>query len=316
MIKNRFLIFIAALSLAAAMFAMSGCNKKTDSPTGVDTGASGLTATVNPVSVTVGGSQQTVVGGGTAPYSVQTEPTATIATASISSATMTIHGIAVGSTSMVVKDSSNPAKTVTIQITVTSGGSGGGGTWATLGSMSFSTTLLTTSTVRSFSASGLPNANYTGTGGAGAYYSASSKMMIIFGYRPTSYTGRVDLAILELFTTGTSFTTGTYSLASSGTNYGICVYEAQISATDTASYLVTSGTATLSTLTSSSAAGTFSGGGLYVTNSGVYDTFTLSSGTFNVPVFASGLAQQMSPNDLRMRDAVENIIRKAKTQKH
>ena len=282
-------------------------------PIKVTSAVTALSASVSPVSVGVGSDQSTVISGGTTPYSIQTAPSSSYATASISSAMVTVHGVAAGSTSMVVKDASSPAKTLTIQISVSTGG---GGTWATSGSLSFTTTLQTTSTVRSFSTSGIPNGDYTGTGGAGAYYSASSKMLIIFAYRPNSYATKADLTILELFSTGTSFTTGTYNLTSSGTNYGTFVYEAQISATDTASYLLTSGTATLSTLTGSAAAGTFTGSGLYVTGSGTVDMFTLTSGTFNVPIFSVGLAQQVSPNDLKMREVVENIIRKAKARQH
>jgi hypothetical protein len=56
--------------------------------------------------------------GSTAPYSIQTMPAGTIATATINNGILTILGVGQGTTSVVVQDSSTPAQTITFNITV------------------------------------------------------------------------------------------------------------------------------------------------------------------------------------------------------
>ncbi|MCX6138203.1 MAG: hypothetical protein NTV54_11985 [Ignavibacteriales bacterium] len=306
--KKRFLLVMAILSVAVAMLLMTGCDKKSDPVTGTNDTNPILTFSASTDTIRVVADQTnntTYLSNGTRPFSILTAPNSAVATAVISGSTVTVLGVAAGSTSMVVKDNSSPVKTLTISITVSTGGSS---TWTTSGSLSFSTTLTTTSTVRSFSVSGIANSDYTGSGGAGAIYSASSKILWVFAYKPNSYSSTADLVILELFTTAATLTTGSYSLNGTGTNYGTMIYDVRITATDTAYYMTSSGTANLTTLTSSAAAGTFSGGGMYTTGSGAFDLFTLSNGTFNVPSIAIGKAELASPGEIALRNSIESIV--------
>ncbi len=78
----------------------------------------GLTATPGSVRLLPGGSAAVSVGGGTKPDMIVANPSAGVATASIVDTTVTIHGVAVGSTSMRVGDQSTPQKYVDIAITV------------------------------------------------------------------------------------------------------------------------------------------------------------------------------------------------------
>ena len=75
------------------------------------------------VSVVVGETTNTIISGGTAPYSIQTQPNTRIATAQISysgssNPTLTVRGITPGNTFVVVRDSSTPVKTVSVAIAI------------------------------------------------------------------------------------------------------------------------------------------------------------------------------------------------------
>lgn len=89
---------------------------------GNTTTAGALTIPQN-VSVTVGKTTSTTISGGKGSYSIQSPSNASIAIATIdmsssSGAKLTIIGVAPGTTSIVIQDSSNPAQTVTVTITV------------------------------------------------------------------------------------------------------------------------------------------------------------------------------------------------------
>ncbi len=81
---------------------------------------------IAPQNASFGISQATslTISGGMAPYSIETPPGAEVATAQIfnngqsASATLTIVGVASGQTSVIVKDSSTPAKTAGIQVVI------------------------------------------------------------------------------------------------------------------------------------------------------------------------------------------------------
>jgi hypothetical protein len=72
-----------------------------------------------PTSVTVkpGNTSPTTISGGKAPYSIQTPPSSSVATANISGITLSVAGVAGGQTSFVIQDSSSPIQTATIQVT-------------------------------------------------------------------------------------------------------------------------------------------------------------------------------------------------------
>jgi hypothetical protein len=86
------------------------------------TTASTTSTLIVPQSVTVQGGTTTsgvTISGGTAPYSLQTQPAATIATAQIGAENgiLTVTGVGSGQTSFVIQDSSSPAQTATVQVT-------------------------------------------------------------------------------------------------------------------------------------------------------------------------------------------------------
>ena len=74
------------------------------------------------VSVQTGKSTSTTISGGTASYSIQTQPDTTIATAQVSGSTLSVTGVTAGQTSVIIQDSSSPVKTATIQITTSKSG--------------------------------------------------------------------------------------------------------------------------------------------------------------------------------------------------
>ncbi|MDR3519786.1 MAG: hypothetical protein P4L63_02785 [Candidatus Pacebacteria bacterium] len=74
---------------------------------------------VVPTSVLVkpGNTTSTIISGGTAPYTIQTPPGSSVATANISGTNLSVTGVAGGQTSFVVTDSGTPAQTATVQVT-------------------------------------------------------------------------------------------------------------------------------------------------------------------------------------------------------
>ncbi|MGA9116450.1 MAG: hypothetical protein WB626_06725 [Bacteroidota bacterium] len=85
-------------------------------------GTGGLTAYPPEVFVEVGHTAPTGISGGVPPYSIQTPPSPGIATAMLNENAVMVTGVSLGSTSMVVRDAAQPAHTVTIPITVNTGG--------------------------------------------------------------------------------------------------------------------------------------------------------------------------------------------------
>ena len=85
--------------------------------------------TTQNVSFSADGGTTINMSGGTAPYSISTQPNATIANTQIFSGNiLSLTGVAAGTTSVTVQDSSSPAKTVTVNITVTGGAGAPNGT--------------------------------------------------------------------------------------------------------------------------------------------------------------------------------------------
>lgn len=93
-------------------------------------GGGGTTLTTNPTSISVvaAAAGTVTLSGGTAPYSIQTAPDNSIATAALDGATLTVTGVAAGAASVIIADSSATPQTATISITVTAapGGTGSG----------------------------------------------------------------------------------------------------------------------------------------------------------------------------------------------
>jgi hypothetical protein len=75
-----------------------------------------LFVTSTTVTVAAGDTRTVIIGGGTAPYYVSSNDTS-IATASVAGATLTITGVAAGSTTVTVTDSKGAAKTISVTVT-------------------------------------------------------------------------------------------------------------------------------------------------------------------------------------------------------
>jgi hypothetical protein len=255
-------------------------------------GGGNLTATPPSISVAVGAQGTSTVSGGTAPYSIQTTPNASIATATISGAVVTGRGVAQGSTSVVVRDNSTPALTVSIPINV---GGGGGGT--TSGSISFNFTGATTGT---YSATGTYDSNATTGQGVGGfrYSSGGAGYLQINAYKINSAT---DWSILTvtLRNPGT-LATGTYTVNvdPNANNFASLTwvphYNPNQPATYNDAYISATGSFVLSTLTSSNAQATFSGTAVYLPSP--TQTINLASGSFNVNYISTEPSSRLEKN--------------------
>jgi len=259
--------------------------------------ATGLTASPTSVSVAVGSASSATISGGTTPYTIQTAPSSSIATASISGATLSVSGVAVGVTSVVVKDNSSPAKTVTVSITVTSSSGG----FSTAGSLSFS------SDKGNFSANGIFDPNVTTGSGAGAMVvsSGGSNTLTVYGFRAngTSYE-----LVLAIFMDSAPIATGSYTYPpTTGSKLVMISYFPAVKPNDTTDsfYLMSSAAANISAMTSSNSQGTFSGSGMYYANGTLNpsQTISITGGTFNVPVIPVG-----SPD--RVSKKIERIVKR------
>ncbi|MCX6136169.1 MAG: hypothetical protein NTV54_01555, partial [Ignavibacteriales bacterium] len=200
----------------------------------VTSSSTSLTASVNPVTVNAGGTGTTTISGGTTPYSITTQPTNSIATASINSNVVTINGVATGSTSLVVSDNSSPKKSVTVSITISSGG------FSTAGAISFN------STAGNFSVNGTYNEAAISGGGAGGYFYSytSFSQLEVTGYRFNSATN-IDLVVISFYNpSGITIGPGTYSFTPTGTaTYVTVVYlpNSNLNDTTNSAYFLMSG---------------------------------------------------------------------------
>ncbi len=269
--------------------------------------AAALTANPTSVTVAIGSTATVTISGGTTPYTIQTAPTSTVATATISGATLSVTGVDAGSTSVIVKDNSSPAKTLTVAITVTTSGSG----FTTAGTLSF------TSDKGNFSASGIFDPNATTGSGAGAMIlsSGGSNTLTVYGFRANSATS-YDL-VLALFMDSDPIATGSYTYPpTTGSKLVMISYFPAVNPNDTSAtesfYLLSTATANISAVTSSNAQGTFSGNGMYFVNStpNYSQTISMTGGTFNVPVIPGGSANTVN-------NKIEGIVKRiVSLQKH
>ena len=238
---------------------------------------------------------------GTSPYSIQTAPTSSVATATMSGQYVSVTGVGAGTTSVVVKDATTPTpKTKAIPIIVTAVGST---TFTTSGSLSFS------SNVTSFSATGIYNISMLTGSGAGGFLTTSNDLLV-YGYKYNSSTS-VDITMVQ-FTDASPIAAGTYVYPpTTGTKSVTISYVPGMNpstTTITSMYFSTSATATISTFNTSTAQGTFSGTGIFVANS-VPDftrTISVTNGSFNVPlVFGVSPA---NPTDKKIASIVRKIV--------
>ncbi len=106
--------------VASAMFFMTSCDKSNPtSPSPADTTKAALTATPTSVSLLVGGMASVTISGGKMPYSVKSNSDSTKVLATVSGSTLSVTGLAVGTATIVVKDSAGTS-TVSVPVTVAS----------------------------------------------------------------------------------------------------------------------------------------------------------------------------------------------------
>ncbi len=167
---------------------------------------------------------------------------------------------------------------------VLSGGGGGGGGNTTPGSMSFN------SDRGSFSANGVYNSTVPNGSGAVAYRDSVQgiQLLVVIAYRYTTLTS-LDIAIVD-FAIHPGSEVGTYSVAQGQVTirYMVGVDPRTQNPYDNY-YGATTGTAAISSFSSSGAQGTFSGSGVFYTNQTPgSQTFSLTNGTFSVPLGSPG----------------------------
>jgi len=80
------------------------------------TNSSGLATIPQDVSIEVGQTVGVTISGGVAGYIIETPPNASVATAAISDTALIITGVAPGQTTIIIKDSSSPAQTTSINV--------------------------------------------------------------------------------------------------------------------------------------------------------------------------------------------------------
>jgi hypothetical protein len=294
------------------LIAFSGCNKDEEQPTAPDGGIASTAFPNNTASLSPGGGPvQGKLTGGTAPYTIQTQPDAAVATAALSGAssdTLTISPVAVGNTSVVIEDAStgmgdNPTgQTVTILITVSEGG-GGGGAFAGSGTFSVNTS------AGNFSASGAYDSNATSGQGVGALrYTVTGEspsdadILEIIAYDARSVAD-VDLVFIAFTYQNGTLMPMEYPYASTtawstfGIGFGVNLND------PSDIYVAISGSASITSLTASSVAGTCSG---TATNS-MLQSLTFSAGSFNVNEYGTGNAP-----DGPLEEKILAAVRKAK----
>ena len=116
--KKTFSIALTVV-VASAMLFVASCNKSDSNPVGAGTDTGGLTAAPTSVSLLVNGTAFVTISGGKIPYSVKSNSDTTKVRATVNGATLTVVGLAVGSATIVVKDSAGAA-TVSVPVTVAS----------------------------------------------------------------------------------------------------------------------------------------------------------------------------------------------------
>ncbi len=114
--KNIFTKSFTVITALALLFVAS-CDKSS-SPTGPST-ANALVASPTSVSVLVGSTGHVTISSGKIPYSIQSNSDTTKVRATISGTILSVTGLAVGSSTIVVKDSAG-ASTVSVPVTVAS----------------------------------------------------------------------------------------------------------------------------------------------------------------------------------------------------
>ena len=279
----RSLVFPITLMMLA--FLSVDCKKKSD-PVSVVT--PGLQSSSSSMTVLVGDNASFVVSGGTEPYSIGQITNPAAISASITQREVKVAGVTTGNAAVTVTDGSSPARSVTVNITVTTKISAG-----TAGSVSF------TSNRGNFSVNGIAEfGTNPPVSGQGAIAMQDFSSLFILAYKMNSSTN-MDLTLIG-FESTTSNYSGTFSYPAAGKVVYISFYPGTNPTDSTfasAGYLLNAGaTAEITNYTSSTMTGTFSGNGYRYENGGynVNIPFAVTNGSFSVPIVHTGLIAERS----------------------
>lgn len=257
-----------------------------------------MAASPSGVTVQVGRTANVTIQGGSYPYAIDQNTNAAVATVTFTDYSFNILGVAPGSTSLVVKDNASPARKVTISITVIPRV-----TFTTPGKMSFS------STVGDFAANGimvddinnLPTlpANSEGAGGTflsiyaptdNSIYTPTINLVAIVGFKKHSQ-NIADVAAVIF--TKSSLDRGVLVIASSqssGPDTALVefVLNGDLNSQTADTYLLSTGTLILTTLSTQKTTGTFSGSAILLRNNipVAGSSATVTGGAFDVPLLA------------------------------
>jgi len=246
-----------------------------------------LSASATSVVLLTEGSAAIVISNGTEPYSISDPPNTTIAEVQMTeSRTLSIVSKSLGSTTVKVKDSSTPSKTVTISINVVAAY-----TSSVSGSLSFN------SNRGDISISGIGSIeNSAPTSGAGVIALGEFSGTVLYAYKVNSTTN-IDV-VMVLFQSHSNLTVGTYGYPSTSKAVMIS-YQQGVNPNDSLSMdrgyiLATSAIANIETLSSSVIKGTFSGVGYYIDNGtpAPSQTIAITNGVFNAPIVQIGKKQE------------------------
>jgi hypothetical protein len=184
------------------------------------------------------------------------------------------------------------------------GGGGGGGS----GSIQFN------SDRGNFSASGPYDSTRTSGQMVGAWrsQSSSSDVLEIVGYNIVSPTN-INVSVVICQKMSGTLTTGSYAVTN---GEGVFIYHPGFNPSDTSTaddfYLLSTGSVTLSTLSSTNAAGSFSGSGFFLPNPS--QTINVTSGSFDVNYVSEGALPR--PTREAIEAYVQRTVRKVLPQKN
>ena len=273
--------------LILALFAWSCDKESTNNEFGIGAG-NGLSVSSTNLTLLPGSEGRSVISGGTEPYSVGENSNSNIVSVQLVSRELQLTALAVGSTTIKVKDSSSPPKSAVISVTVKTSLSAN-----VAGSLSFS------SDRSDFSVNGI--AEYQlglPTSGSGAVALQDFESMTILAYKVNSSTS-IDMTVIVL-ESNTSDYVGTYYYPASGKGVFVTMYlnsDPNDSLFLEKGYaLKSSATTVVQSISSDAIKGTFSGNGYFV-NSKVNvlaQSISVANGAFNVPILHLGTIEGRS----------------------
>ncbi|MDP1678221.1 MAG: hypothetical protein Q8L88_15295 [Bacteroidota bacterium] len=246
----------------------------------------GLSASATTVILLTNDSTEIVVSSGIEPYTITEQADGAIVAVTLSGRVLAINSNTIGTTAVKIKDSSIPAKTITITINVVAAY-----TTSTSGSLSFN------SDRGNFSSNGIGmQTNTLPISGAGVIALSEFDGTLIYAYKVNSVTS-IDIVTM-FFQSKTNLATGTYEYPSSDKSVEI-TYSPNVNPADTLTLdrgyiLAASANANIETLSSTVIKGVFSGNGYYADNGNYVQsqTIAISNGTFNVPILKIGKRQE------------------------